>query len=107
MFISDSMPFEARIRNSQLSSDTSDRSQAKQARMVASTRSRAIRVGTCDGVSQDRHDSASHLAAFLASHGASTGSVLAMAFMREMAWAALMRATGLMRGMSPRYRFTL
>ena len=101
MFMSDSIPPDERTRKSQLSSETSESSQAKQARMVASTRSRAMRVGTCVGVSHERHDCASHSRAFLASHGASTGSVFAMAFMRAMACPALSNATGLMRGMSP------
>ena len=96
-----------RTRKSQLSSETSERSDAKQARTVASIRSRARRVGTCVLESQARTDWASHWGAFGASHGASTGTFLAMAFMREMAWAALSSATGLIRGMSPRYRRTL
>ena len=45
---------------------------------------------------------ASQAAARLASHGASTGTFLAMALMRAMAWPALARAIGLIRGMSPR-----
>jgi hypothetical protein len=96
-----------RTRKSQLSSETSERSDAKQARTVASIRSRARRVGTCFLDSQARTDWASHCGAFGASHGASTGSFLAMAFKREIARAALNNAMGLMRGMSPRYRRTL
>ena len=53
-------------------------------------------------MSQARTESASQAAALGASQGASTGTFLAMAFMRAMAWAALSSATGLTRGMSPR-----
>ena len=102
MFMSDSIPPAERARKSQLSSETSERSAAKQARTVASIRSRANRVGTRPALSQARTDSASHSAALGASHGASTGTFLAMAFMRAMAWPALSSATGLIRGMSPR-----
>ena len=102
MFMRDSIPPAERARKSQLSSETSESSAAKQARTVASTRSRANLVGTWPAVSQARTESASHSAAFGASHGASTGTLLAMAFIRAMAWAALSSATGLIRGMSPR-----
>ena len=89
MFMSDSTPSAERTRKSQLRRETSDSSAAKQARTVASTRSRASRVGTWPAVSQARTESASQAAALGASQGASTGTFLAMAFMRAMAWAAL------------------
>ena len=102
MVMSDSTPPAERARKSQLSSDTSERSEAKHARTVASMRSRPSRVGTRVRLSHARTDTASHRAALGASQGASTGTFLAMAFIRAMPCAALTSATGLIRGISPR-----
>ena len=79
MFISVSTPPAERTRKSQLSKETSDVSQVKQARTVASTRSWASRVGTRPGLSQARTDCASQATARGVSHGASTGTFLAIA----------------------------
>ena len=100
--MSASTPPAERTRNSQLRSETSERSQAKQARIVASTRSRASFVGTRAGESQlPRRTARPRCAARRACQGASTGTLFAMAFIRAMAWPALASAAGLMRGMSP------
>jgi hypothetical protein len=85
-----------------LRSDTSARSQQKKATNVVSSRSRAVLVGTLARESQPRIVSASHAAAFGASQGASTGTFFAIESRRAMAWPALRRAAGLIRGTSPR-----
>src|SRR5580700_5348916 len=106
MFMRDSTPPAELTSRSQLSMETSDRSQVKQARTVASTRSRASLVGTRPAVSHARTDWASHCAARGASHGAAGETFFAMALIRATAWPALTRANGLILGMSPRYRLT-
>src|SRR6516164_4956308 len=104
MFIRDSTPPAELTSRSQLSIETSDRSQVKQARTVASTRSRASLVGTRAAVSQERTDCASHSAAREASHGAVGETFLAMELILATACPALTSASGLILGMSPRYR---
>ncbi len=78
----------------------------RQARTVASMRSRATLVGTRPGDSHARTDCASHWAARGASHGAAGETFFAMELIRAMAWPALTSAIGLILGMSPRYRRT-
>src|SRR3974390_2421399 len=107
MFIKDSTPPAELTSKSQLSMETSDRSQVKQARTVASTRSRANFVGTRPAVSHVRTVWASHFAAWRASHGAAGETFFAMELIRATACPALTRASGLILGMSPRYRRTL
>src|SRR5580692_10251876 len=102
MFISDSTPPAELTSKSQLSMETSDKSQVKHARTVASTRSRATFVGTRLAVSHARTDRASHSAARGKSHGAAGETFFALELIRATACPALTSASGLIFGMSPR-----
>ncbi len=106
MFISASTPPAELTSRSHPSSESSDSSEVRQARTVASMRSRATLVGTRPGDSHARTDCASHWAARGASHGAAGETFFAMELIRAIAWPALTSAIGLILGMSPRYRRT-